>query len=281
MAQVAHLKGPEKDGVREPVYFASHVDYIEGLDDKLENEAKATLTKAGTVKLYDSTGNNTDGTMSQQAITNAINNIAPKLYASTGSNTDGAMTQQATTTAVNNAKTKLYSSTGYNTDGTMTQQAITNALSNNAGKLYNSTGNNTDGSMTQQAITNAINNNTAKLYSSTGSNTDGAMTQQAVTNALGSYVPKSAPTAFTLATSAWNENSSETSEFVYYADITVSGLTANDYAEVNFNRASQSIIAEANLCSSGETMSGKIRIYAENVPSSSISGEYIVTKGAV
>lgn len=224
MAQVAHLKGPEKDGKREPVYFASHVDFVEGLDEKLENEINATATKAGTVKLYDTTGNNTDG----------------------------AMTQSAVTSAINAGKTKLYSSTGNNTDGAMTQSAVTTAI--NAGKI--------------------------KLYSSTGNNTDGAMTQSAVSNALNTLVPCPTPTAFTLATSAWVKNSSETSEFIYYADITVSGLTANDYAEVNFTRTSQSVIANADLCPSGDTMSGRIRIYAKNVPATSVSGEYVVTKGA-
>lgn len=95
------------------------------------------------------------------------------------------------------------------------------------------------------------------------------------------YVPRTTSTAFSIATSAWQKDNAETSEFVYYADITVSDLTANDYAEVNFNRASQSVATEANICASGETMTGKIRIYAENIPTATISGEYLVTKGAV
>lgn len=95
------------------------------------------------------------------------------------------------------------------------------------------------------------------------------------------YVPRTTSTAFSIATSAWKKDNAETSEFVYYADITVGGLTANDYAEVNFNRTSQSVATEANICASGETMTGKIRIYAENIPTATISGEYLVTKGAV
>ena len=87
--------------------------------------------------------------------------------------------------------------------------------------------------------------------------------------------------AFTVYEDSWEEDFSESSEFIYYADIIVAGLTANDYAEVNFDRTSQKITAEANLCLSGETMSGKIRIYAENIPTDSISGEYVITKGAV
>lgn len=94
------------------------------------------------------------------------------------------------------------------------------------------------------------------------------------------YVPRTTPKPFTIAANAWQKNTAEPSEFVYYVDIAVSGLTANDYAEVNFDRASQSIATEANICSSGETMAGKIRIYAENIPTDALSGEYLITKGA-
>ena len=94
------------------------------------------------------------------------------------------------------------------------------------------------------------------------------------------YVPRTTPKPFTIAASAWQKDTAETSEFVYYVDIAVSGLTANDYAEVNFDRTSQSIATEANICSSGETMAGKIRIYAENIPTDALSGEYLITKGA-
>lgn len=95
------------------------------------------------------------------------------------------------------------------------------------------------------------------------------------------YVPRAVSTPFTIAKSAWTKSNSETSEFVYYADIAVSGLTVYDYAEVNFTRASQSVISEANICPSGDTMAGKIRLFAEEIPTEAISGEYLVTKGAV
>ena len=115
-------------------------------------EASATI--AGILKAYTSTGSNTDGTMTQAAITQAIDNAkttintasptvagVTKVYTSTGSNTDGTMTQAAITQAIDNAKTtintasptvagvtKVYTSTGSNTDGTMTQAAITQAI---------------------------------------------------------------------------------------------------------------------------------------------------------
>ena len=116
-------------------------------------EASATI--AGILKAYTSTGSNADGTMTQAAITQAIDNAkttintasptvagVTKVYISTGSNTDGTMTQAAITQAIDNAKTtintasptvagvtKVYTSTGSNTDGTMTQAAVTQALS--------------------------------------------------------------------------------------------------------------------------------------------------------
>ena len=96
-----------------------------------------------------------------------------------------------------------------------------------------------------------------------------------------SFVARTTPVAFSIAKSAWQKNNSETSEFVYFADITANGLTAKDYAEVTFNRTSQKVVAEANVCTAGETMADKIRIYAENVPTATVGGEYIIMKGAV
>ena len=74
-------------------------------------EASATI--AGILKAYTSTGSNTDGTMTQAAITQAIDNA--KTTINTASPTVAGVT-------------KVYTSTGSNTDGTMTQAAITQAL---------------------------------------------------------------------------------------------------------------------------------------------------------
>lgn len=59
MAKVAHLKGPEKEGKGEPVYFATHADYVEGLNDKLntklETQEDATTTTSGLMISADKT----------------------------------------------------------------------------------------------------------------------------------------------------------------------------------------------------------------------------------
>lgn len=96
-----------------------------------------------------------------------------------------------------------------------------------------------------------------------------------------SYIPRSTPTTFSISTDAWTGDPTEISDFVYYADIDVIGLTENDYAEVIFDRKCQSTLIDANICSSGNSLANKIRIYSENVPSETVSGQYIIMKGAV
>lgn len=84
---------------------------------------QASDTTFGVVKIFSSTGNNTDGTMTQRAITAAIQNAidsipsaanasnttagVAKLYNTTGSNTDGAITQGAATDALNTKLEKV------------------------------------------------------------------------------------------------------------------------------------------------------------------------------
>lgn len=117
----------------------------------------ASDTVAGIMRVYSTTGNNTDGTMTQNAISSAIQtaiNSIPgvgtaspttagisRLYDGLGGATDGAVTQRAVQAAINSIP------------------AVSQATSTNIGvaKLYTGSGSNTDGSMTQRAITDAIN----------------------------------------------------------------------------------------------------------------------------
>lgn len=68
-------------------------------------------------------------------------------------------------------------------------------------------------------------------------------------------------------------------DYGYCANISVSGLTTDDYAEINFTRSSLSVVAEAELCPSGETVADAIHIYAKNIPSTSITGEIFIHRG--
>ena len=107
---VQHMKGPKVEGKREKILYPTKTDLVEGLDEKLNELAEnagetepasdekaglmsaadkekldgieagannyslpqASESKLGGVKLYESTGKNIDGTMTQKAITEAI-----------------------------------------------------------------------------------------------------------------------------------------------------------------------------------------------------------------
>ena len=117
--------------------------------DSSVRPSAATGSDAGVVKLYSSAGSNTDGAMSQNATTTALNNKLDttsnnyiKNVSITGRTvtlTFGDDSEQTVITQDNDTTyeigtanaagvTKLYSGTGTNVDGTMTQNAINNEI---------------------------------------------------------------------------------------------------------------------------------------------------------
>jgi hypothetical protein len=117
--------------------------------DSSVRPSAATGSDAGVVKLYSSAGSNTDGAMSQNATTTALNNkldTASSNYIKNVSITGRTVTltfgddsEQTVITQDNDTTyeigtanaagiTKLYSGTGTNVDGTMTQNAINNEI---------------------------------------------------------------------------------------------------------------------------------------------------------
>lgn len=117
--------------------------------DSSVRPSAATGSDAGVVKLYSAAGSNTDGAMSQNATTTALNNKLDtsssnyiKNISITGRTvtlTFGDDSEQSVITQDNDTTyeigtanaagvTKLYSGTGTNVDGTMTQSAINNEI---------------------------------------------------------------------------------------------------------------------------------------------------------
>ncbi|MBQ0013031.1 MAG: hypothetical protein KBS86_00455 [Proteobacteria bacterium] len=101
-----------------------------------------TADTSGVTKLYDTTGTNTDGTITQNAITTALGTKQDALptgpndgekYGLTWDGTSGQFVYAkyityGTGNVDTSGITKLYNNTGTNTDGTITQNAITTAL---------------------------------------------------------------------------------------------------------------------------------------------------------
>ena len=86
-----------------------------------------------------------------------------------------------------------------------------------------------------------------------------------------------APTAMTLPTTGWTNGSGVTG-YPYYYDLTVSGATATDAAEVSIGAGSQGTAAACGLCPACETRAGAIRFFAAAAPSAAITGSYILSK---
>jgi len=91
------------------------------------------------------------------------------------------------------------------------------------------------------------------------------------------FLPRPQDVTFSIPVSSWTLDNSATDEFIYFADINIVGVTANDTAEINFDN--QNIVDFANISDSGESFSGKLRIFAENIPTDTITGTASITKG--
>lgn len=83
--------------------------------------------------------------------------------------------------------------------------------------------------------------------------------------------------AVTLPASGWSSDS--TVEYPYYYDLAVSGVTAKDRAEVTVAVPGLPAAEACGLCSTNETMAGKIRFRAKKAPSAAIAAEYWIEKG--
>lgn len=86
------------------------------------------------------------------------------------------------------------------------------------------------------------------------------------------------PIAFSVPVDAWSE--SENPIFPFFAEIADNSVTAADLPRVDFDKASILAAAEAGviIC---ETTAGKITLFAEKTPITTLSGVYTITKGGV
>ena len=83
--------------------------------------------------------------------------------------------------------------------------------------------------------------------------------------------------SFTSPASGWA--SDRTAGYPYYYDLTVSGVTAADRADVAVTPAGFRTAADCGLCPSSETLEGKIRLRAVSIPAENISAVYWLEKG--
>jgi|GEM_PF-3800298 len=83
--------------------------------------------------------------------------------------------------------------------------------------------------------------------------------------------------AVTIPVSEWNSDAAAT--YPYYYDIAILGVTALDYAAVTIAPDGLETAKTCGLCSSCESMAGKIRLRTTIIPTAAIRAEYWIKKG--
>lgn len=83
--------------------------------------------------------------------------------------------------------------------------------------------------------------------------------------------------AITIPATGWASDSG--GDYPHYYDIAAEGVTANDRAAITIAPGSLGTAKTCGLCATNETMAGKIRVRAIQVPAEAISAEFWIEDG--
>ena len=87
--------------------------------------------------------------------------------------------------------------------------------------------------------------------------------------------------AVSILATGWQTDAAEDAAYPLYCDISVSGLTPVDIADVRIAPGSQPAAIACGLCTTSETLAGVIRLRAVSAPTEALAAEYVITKGYV
>ena len=87
--------------------------------------------------------------------------------------------------------------------------------------------------------------------------------------------------AVSIQATGWQTDAAEDAAYPLYCDISVSGLTPVDIADVRIAPGSQPAAIACGLCATSETLAGVIRLRAVSAPAEALAAEYVITKGYV
>ena len=87
--------------------------------------------------------------------------------------------------------------------------------------------------------------------------------------------------AVSIPATGWQMDAAEGAAYPMYCDISVSGLTSVDIADVRIAPGSQPAAIACGLCTTSETLAGVIRLRAVSAPAEALAAEYVITKGYV
>lgn len=87
--------------------------------------------------------------------------------------------------------------------------------------------------------------------------------------------------AVSIPATGWQTDEAEGAAYPLYCDISASGLTPVDIADVRIAPGSQPAAIACGLCATSETLAGVIRLRAVSAPTEALAAEYVITKGYV
>ena len=87
--------------------------------------------------------------------------------------------------------------------------------------------------------------------------------------------------AVSIPATGWQTDAAEDAAYPLNCDISVSGLTPVDIADVRIAPGSQPAAIACGLCTTSETLAGVIRLRAVSAPAEALAAEYVITKGYV
>lgn len=93
------------------------------------------------------------------------------------------------------------------------------------------------------------------------------------------YLRKPLTGVFSIASTVWEEDTKETSEYILHADITVLGITNKHFPFITLDRTSVGIATVAGLLNTAETSTNTIRLRCKERPADIISGSYCAFGG--
>lgn len=94
------------------------------------------------------------------------------------------------------------------------------------------------------------------------------------------YMMKPTVSSFSIPVNKWVNDTAETeSEYVYYHDISVPGITGKFIPTVMIDRKSQAAALEAGFFAVAESITDAVRVRCKEIPTAVISGTYYVMEG--
>lgn len=91
---------------------------------------------------------------------------------------------------------------------------------------------------------------------------------KATMDGLAGYIPDKV--SVTLPVASWTQDLTN-EDYPYYQDVTVTGITANDRADVVFAESVMDAVEENGVCSIVTTSAGSIRVRAVTVPEEALT----------